>query len=512
MFGHGQIEAFTEKYGMEYKQARYEEWPNEDLVARHQREIAPLLMQRRIFAGSADFTLYDFWNHFGAVDENVFAYSNRTDGERSLVVYNNKYDSTAGTIHVSAAYMDKGSGQLRQRSLADGLDLTADQNVFLALRDNHGLEYLRRASDLHQHGMHFDLRGFQSVVVLGWHERRPSAEWPWDRLHDHLAGAGVPNLDDALSMLRLRPLHDALRDAISPNNLRLLTEAAANPAPIGLETLATSAQPFLDQWLAYLPAESITPKPTAEAAAKSATRKSKPAPEPTYAEVLLAAVSAAVQLPVLIQSLAPAIPAPALSIFPTSSPKPADHLWSPILAFLVLRALPSQQDPIALFDQLRLRTALANIFSIFGLEGEAKWQAAARVRLLLSPAAAAPNAIRTPALWDDPDVRWLGGVNHSSGATYFNKERFEELLAWLQLPALLDIVQQPSAQRPAALAKLETATTAAIQAAQSAGYNLEAYLASATPAIGKAAPPKAKPSRPRTTIEPDSEQTPVAKS
>ena len=33
MFGHGQIEGFTERYGMEFKQARMDEWPNEDLVA-----------------------------------------------------------------------------------------------------------------------------------------------------------------------------------------------------------------------------------------------------------------------------------------------------------------------------------------------------------------------------------------------------------------------------------------------------------------------------------------------
>jgi glycosidase len=515
MFGHGQIEGYTERYGMEFKQAKMDEWPDEHLVARHQREIAPLLMQRRIFAGSADFTLYDFWNHFGAVDENVFAYSNRTDGERSLVIYNNKYDSTAGTIHTSAAYMDKGSGQLRQRSLAEGLDLTGDHNVFLVLRDNHGLEYLRRASDIHHHGMHFDLNGFQSVVLLGWHERRPSAEWPWDRLHDHLAGAGVPNLDDALSMLRLRPLHDALREALSPHNLHLLTIAAASTTPpntLGapfiaasgdeweqqspdLQLLAVSAQPFLDQWLAYIPAESLTPKPSAETATKPAARKSKPAPAPTYAESILAAATATTQLPNLIQSLAPAIPSPALSIFPTNSPKPADHLWSPILAFLVLRTLPPQQDPIALFDQLRLRTALANIFSTFGLEGEAKWQATARVRLLLSPIAAAPNAIRTPALWSDPDVRWLAGVNHSSGTTYFNKERFEELLAWLQLPALVQVAQQPLAQQPAALAALKATIAAAIAAAQSSAYNLDAYLASALPTPEKptAAKPKSSP-------------------
>jgi glycosidase len=499
MFGHGQIEGYTERYGMEFKHAKMEEWPDEHLVARHQREIAPLLMQRRIFAGSADFTLYDFWNHFGAVDENVFAYSNRTDGERSLVVYNNKYDSTAGTIHTSAAYMDKGSGQLRQRSLADGLAITSDHNVFLALRDNHGLEYLRRASDIHHHGMHFDLNGFQSVVLLGWHERRPSADWPWDRLHDHLAGAGVPNLDDALSMLRLRPLHDALRDAISPHNLHLLTEAAANPAPLGIGPLAASAQPFLDQWLACIPADSLTPKPSAEAAIiPAATKPRKPAttiPAPTYAEAVLAAASAAAQLPTLVQSIAPAIPPQALSIFPTNSPKPADNLWSPILAFLVFRTLPSQQDPIALFDQLRLRTALANIFSTFGLEGEAKWQAAARVRLLLSPAAAAPNAIRTPALWSDPDVRWLAGVNQSSGATYFNKERFEELLAWLQLPALITIAQQPLAQQPAALTALKAVLASTTQAAQSASYNLDLYLASTS--TTPPAPPKPASRKPR---------------
>ena len=51
MFGHGQIEGFTERYGMEYKQAKMKEWPNEELVGRHQREIAPLLKNRRPVRG-----------------------------------------------------------------------------------------------------------------------------------------------------------------------------------------------------------------------------------------------------------------------------------------------------------------------------------------------------------------------------------------------------------------------------------------------------------------------------
>ncbi len=77
MFGHGQIEAFTEKYGMEYKRPRYEETPNRHLVERHQREIAPLLKNRKLFAESANFALFDFWRDDGSVDENVFAWSNR---------------------------------------------------------------------------------------------------------------------------------------------------------------------------------------------------------------------------------------------------------------------------------------------------------------------------------------------------------------------------------------------------------------------------------------------------
>ena len=61
MFGHGQIEGFTEKYGMEYRAPRYEEdsgpvgwW------TRHDREIAPLLHSRWLFAESENFLLYDF--------------------------------------------------------------------------------------------------------------------------------------------------------------------------------------------------------------------------------------------------------------------------------------------------------------------------------------------------------------------------------------------------------------------------------------------------------------------
>ena len=193
MFGHGQIEAYTEKYGMEYKQARFKEYPNEDLVARHQREIAPLLKNRHLFAESNNFVLYDFWNGDGQIDENVFAYSNRTDAGRVLVLYNNTYGSTRGTVHISAASMDKGAGVLRQRTLADALELPRDPSVVLAYRDTaSGLEYLRRASEIDGQGFTAELRGYQYVVLQNWRELRSTADRPWDRLCDALGGGGRP--------------------------------------------------------------------------------------------------------------------------------------------------------------------------------------------------------------------------------------------------------------------------------------------------------------------------------
>jgi hypothetical protein len=501
-----------------------DEWPNEGLVARHQREIAPLLKNRRIFAGSTEFTLYDFWTGYGTVNENVFAYSNRTEGERSLVVYNNKYDGTQGTIHVSAAAMDKGSGELRQKSIADGLALPYDDAVIFAYRDStHGLEYLRRATEIHQHGLSFDLGGFQCMVLLNWREFRSTAEYPWDRLCDVLQGAGVPNLDEELAKLRLRPLHEALREAISSANIQALIEIAnelageaeteidqPTAASLGnktsgvskvtqpkrkafatdqataelahpdarLQTLVEKSQIFFDRFGDSLPAERDT---QIGGSASLTASKHAVASEPKVE----AALAAAARLPLLAESFSTDWPAKSRPVLPGgSATSRRERTWAPVLAWVVLRSLPKRGDKTALFDRMLLRSALAEIFSSMGMDGQAKWQAAAQVRLLLSQSALLPDAIRTAVFFRDPDVRWLAGVHEAAGTTYFNKEQFEELLTWLQLPALIEIASQSSGQA-AAIAAIEASVTGAREAAEAAGYNLEKYLATSKPKPAK---------------------------
>jgi hypothetical protein len=98
MIGHGQIEGFAEKYGMEYRRAYRDEKPDDWLVERHEREIFPLFHRRHLFADVHDFLLYDVYDPGGWVNEDVFAYSNRAGDERSLVVYHNRYAEAHGWI------------------------------------------------------------------------------------------------------------------------------------------------------------------------------------------------------------------------------------------------------------------------------------------------------------------------------------------------------------------------------------------------------------------------------
>ncbi len=141
-----------------------------------------------------------------------------------------------------------------------------------------------------------------------------------------------------------------------------------------------------------------------------------------------------------------------------------------------MRAVPTQSNRAELFDRLHLRSALSEIFSSVGMEGESTWQAAAKVRVLLAHEHANPTTMtHADTFWNDPDVRWLAGVNESLDITYFNKERFEELLCWLQLPALIEIAQQSSGKLES-ISQFEIPIREASRSAKNVGYKLSEYL------------------------------------
>ena len=230
MFGHGQIEGFEEKYGMEYRRSYRDEKPDQYLLDRHEREIFPLMKRRHVFSGSADFCLYDFFDANGKVNENVFAYSNRADDERTLVFYNNSYDQTSGWIKRGAVAIPQKDGTHRQDSICQAFGLHGEDRFFAVFREQRsGLWFIRSSREIAERGLFAALNGYEAQVFLDIQERedeinaRPGS-WGsrWAMLNHELNGRGVRNLDEALFDLCLGELYYPLREILSPCRLNEL--------------------------------------------------------------------------------------------------------------------------------------------------------------------------------------------------------------------------------------------------------------------------------------------------
>ncbi|WP_305042975.1 alpha-amylase family glycosyl hydrolase [Geoalkalibacter sp.] len=221
MFGHGQIEGLSEKYGMEYRKAYWDEPIDEGMVTEHERRIFPLLRKRYLFSGSEHFRLYDFWTD-GRVDENVFVYSNRRGAERALVVYHNCYAETSGWIRTSVAWADAPSDdpeRLAQTTLGAALDLKADDDLYYRFREHAaGHDYLHRGRDLVEQGLHLDLQAYQSRVFLGFQEIR-DADGIWRQIHEELNGRPCPDLDRAWGRRHFAELIAATGELLAPPRL-----------------------------------------------------------------------------------------------------------------------------------------------------------------------------------------------------------------------------------------------------------------------------------------------------
>jgi len=510
MFGHGQIEGYTEKYGMEYRWPRYEENPDRWLLERHEREIAPLLRRRWLFADSENFLLYDCFTAGGAVDENVFAYSNRKGSERALVVYNNRYGDAHGTIDWSAAYADKGAGALRQRRLSEGLGLSGDRGTVMAWRDSlKGLEYLRRTSDLMDGGMPVDLHAYECLAMLDWRELRSTAEEPWDGLCDWLNGRGAPDLGDELVKLELKPAHDALKRLLDPSVIRAFADVAEHPRTMGgargAEVEKQRKEFFSDAWARCR--EFVD----AAQAAYDLRLKRENAPAREIAAADHADLSAgfyrrlraAMRIPALEAVFPKPWTAAARRMLPSASPKlTATQMWGPVLGWCALEVLAESFDSesperVALeaFDRLRLRSPVAESLAGLGFEGEESWRVAARIKVLLLAGAgvgktdqgeeieSAAEAIEekvalAPVLWLDPDVRWLTGVHEAEGHVYVVRESYEELLWWMLVPSLMKLAEEAQPSRAAAR-ELSRTVEEALATADAAGYRIDSVLAEA---------------------------------
>jgi glycosidase len=259
MFGHGQVEGFEEKYGMEYRRSYRDETPDAFLVGRHEREIFPLLKKRYLFSGSADFTLFDLYSHDGAVNENVFAYTNRSGGERALVLYNNAYQSATGWIKQSSTAIPQKGGH-KQDELFQALCLRArDEDFVLLYEQRSSLWYIRSSRELARQGLFVRLSGYEAQVYLDIREvsdtpsGRADHTWSdhkWSHLEKELGGRGVANIDTAVQDIFLAGLYAPFMEIFTAPRVELLRacfapqDSGAAPAHGGI--LAAFRAPVRD--------------------------------------------------------------------------------------------------------------------------------------------------------------------------------------------------------------------------------------------------------------------------
>jgi hypothetical protein len=192
MFGHGQVEGYTEKYGMEYRGAKLDESPDDGLIRGHEWRIFPLLHRRSLFADVEQFLLYDFYVPNGSVNEEVFAYSNRFNDERGLVIYHNKFADTRGWIKTSAAFINKSSGKTLRKNIAEGIGLP--RVGYVIFKDYvTQLEYIRSCKEIWDKGMYIELGAYQCHAFMDW---RFVGDSEWKAICDNLNGAGVQSMQD----------------------------------------------------------------------------------------------------------------------------------------------------------------------------------------------------------------------------------------------------------------------------------------------------------------------------
>jgi len=210
MFGHGQIQGFREKYGMEYQRAYWNETPNEGLIEEHRRRIFPLLKMRWLFSESRYFQLFDAYDSYGNVLESVYAYTNGDDNRMTMVLYNNQYERVEGWINMSAPKLVKDNGERRIEvvSLAQSLRLGRGVRRFLIYRNfNNGKTYLYPSAKLFEEGMRIAFNGYETKVFTNIYEVE-DIDGVYEKLYEKYQGHGISDIENEIRVLYLEPFFE----------------------------------------------------------------------------------------------------------------------------------------------------------------------------------------------------------------------------------------------------------------------------------------------------------------
>jgi hypothetical protein len=243
MFAHGQFEGLRERYGMEYARPYVDEEPDAQVLARHRRQIVPLLEDRRLFAAGDRFHLFELRADGGGREDEVLAYANGLPGHPVLVVYHHGEGEVRGRLRESLPARRQATEPPEVGRIGVALGLPASGLV--AFRDRvSGLSYLARSEEIHERGLELRLGPFEARVLEGFAPAaaaiEPAALLPGpagdvegrslaERLAERVGTGGVPDLARAARELELEPVRSALGRMLEAP---LFRELADDPGPL----------------------------------------------------------------------------------------------------------------------------------------------------------------------------------------------------------------------------------------------------------------------------------------
>ena len=457
MFGHGQTEGYHEKYGMEYRRAYWDEYPDSRMVNRHEREIFPIFHRRDQFAEVEQFRLYDFYTPEGSVDENVFAYSNRLDGRASLIVYHNRWGDTRGWIKTSVAYRHKSHDQTRKTDLAFNLGLENQENTYSLFRDHiSGLEFIRNNKDLSERGFYSELGAYKYQVFIDFREVADNEWGHYAQLNHYLDGRGVPNLEEAIQEIILQPLHYPFRELVNPEMLQWLIKHVhpnkATHIPALRDEVEQKSLRLLNKIADMLDVDVDSDASADEGATADAEIEALADSAPNaknLADELSLKLEAIIQLPSIGKKLSQTQNSDLTAVSKWFDTKDNHtQFWATLFSWLFTHNLAKSVDQDnypsrsrSWLDEWMFGKIIEQTLSKLELDEGLDYEGMVAVRAMIQQQGWYAKTTKAKEiaqiLLRDEDIQRLLQINRYQGILWFNKEAFERLLRWMLAIAIV---------------------------------------------------------------------------
>jgi len=138
---------------------------------------------------------------------------------KSLVLYNNKYESTKGFINSSVTKQQRINGEKRLQniSISEALNLKNQFNCFYILKEEaSGKEFIFNSSKIAREGFAFRLKGFEYKIFYSFKEVYDS-KGEYEILEKRLAGEGIDSVEYAIDEIRYEEIIRSFNNLINEN-------------------------------------------------------------------------------------------------------------------------------------------------------------------------------------------------------------------------------------------------------------------------------------------------------